>query len=162
MYTDKFVKLAWILTFLGFLIALSLSYAFLPIQVGIQADANGNPDQLIDRETFFYLALGAFVFVNVICLISFRVLNALPASSPVFYRSELFKDRIRDWFAAFTTVINIFLICTVSYISLFNNQGDYQIGQFNWIMWVGPLLFVGVVIWFFFILVSPKPINTEA
>ncbi|MEM8968910.1 MAG: hypothetical protein AAGE93_21010 [Bacteroidota bacterium] len=162
MYTDKFVKIAWGFTFLGFLIALSLSYAFLPIEVGLQADSNGQPDQFINRETFFYLSLGTFVVVNIICLVFFRVLNALPASSTVFYRSILFKERIRDWFGAFTTVINIFLICIVSYLSLFNNQGDYQIGQFNWIMWVGPLLFAGVLVWFVVILLSPKPISTEA
>ncbi|MEM9834509.1 MAG: hypothetical protein AAF944_28035 [Bacteroidota bacterium] len=162
MYIDKFVKLAWILTFLGFLTALSLSYAFLPPEVGLQADTSGNPEQFIYRETFFYVSLATFVVVNIICLVFSRVLGALPESSAVFYRSALFKARIRDCFGAFTTVINIFLICIISYISLFNNQGDYQIGQFNWIMWMGPLLFVGVLVWFIVILLSPKPINTKA
>ncbi|MEM9674042.1 MAG: hypothetical protein AAF992_15730 [Bacteroidota bacterium] len=160
-YLDKFIKLAWGFTFLGFLIALSLSYAFVPPQVGVQADLNGNPNQFIGKETFFYLALGLFVLVNVVCLVFYRVLEAVPVSSPLFFRSALFKRRISNWFGTFTIVINIFLICIVSYISLFNNQGDYLIGQFNWIVWVGPLLSIGVFAWLLIILLSPKPINTE-
>lgn len=162
MYTDKFVKLAWVFTFLGFLIALSLSYAFVPEQVAFHTDSLGEPDQFVSREVFFYIALGTFVVVNIICLVFFRVLGAMPASSTVFYRSELFKERISNWFGAFTTVMNVFLICMVAYVSLFNNQGDYQISQFNWIVWIGPVLFAAVLAWLTIILLSPKPINKEA
>jgi uncharacterized membrane protein len=161
-YLDKFVKLAWVFTFLGFFIALSLSYAFIPEQVAVFTNSEGEPNQFIGKETFFYLALGLFVVVNIVCLVFFRVLEAMPDSSPLFYRSALFKERISNWFGTFTTVVNIFLICLVSYVSLFNNQGDYLIGQFGWIVWVGPILFVAVFAWLLIILLSPKPINKEA
>nr|WKN34234.1 DUF1648 domain-containing protein [Tunicatimonas sp. TK19036] len=161
MYTLKFINVAWIFTFLGFLVVLSLSYASVPEQVAFHTDLQGEPDQFVGKETFFYLALGTFVAVNIICFIFFRLLRAVPTSSPLFYRSELFKDRISAWFSSFTTVINVFIICMVAYISLFNTQGDYHISQFNWIIFVAPVLFGAVVLWLLVLLLSPKPISTE-
>lgn len=161
MYIIKFAKVAWVLTFLGFLGALSLNYASVPEQVAIHTDGQGTPDQLVARETFFYLSLGLFVVVNVICFVFFRMLRTIPATSAVFYRSELFKERVGAWFSSFTTVINIFMICMVIYISLFNTQGDYRIEQFNWIVFVGPVLLAAIMLWLLVLLLSPKPLSTE-
>ena len=162
MYTLKFINVAWVFTFIGFLIVLSLSYASVPEQVAFHTDMQGAPDQFIARETFFYLALGIFVLVNIICFVFFRILRAMPADSPIFYRSELFKDRFSAWFSSFTTVINVFLVCMVAYVSLFNTQGDYYIGQFNWIVFVGPVLFGAVILWLLVLFLSPKPVSTGA
>ena len=160
MYTLKFINLAWVFTFLGFLIVLSLSYASVPEQVAFHTDLQGQPDQFVNRETFFYLALGIFVVVNIICFIFARMLQTIPSTATLFYRSELFKQRISAWFSSFTTVINIFLICAVAYLSLFNTQGDYYIGQFYWILFVAPVLLASIVIWLLILLFSPKPVNT--
>lgn len=162
MYALKFINTAWVFTFLGFLTVLSLGYASIPEQVAFHTDAQGAPDQFVARETFFYLALGIFAIVNIICFVFFRLLRDISPSSPVFYRSELFKERISAWFSSFITTINVFLICMVGYIALFNTQGDYHISQFNWIVFVGPVLFLVVAVWFLVLLLSPKPISTEA
>ena len=160
MYALKFINTAWIFTFLGFLVVLSLSYASVPEQVAYHTDGQGVSDQFVGKETFFYLALGIFVVVNITCFIFFRLLRAIPDNSSLFYRSELFKDRISAWFSSFTTVINIFVICIVAYLSLFNTQGDYHISQFNWIIFVAPVLFAAVILWLLVLMLSPKPIST--
>lgn len=149
----KFFRFFWIFTTLAYFAALLLSYAYLPEQVGIHADAEGAVDQLIDKETFFYVGLGVFIVANLLGSILLSVLSGIPARSGFYFRSESFKDSITSWFSTFVAIINIFLITAVMYIALFNNQEDFRISQFNWLIYVAPLFFVIHLIWLVMIIV---------
>lgn len=151
MMMRKLVNLAWFFTFVGFFVALMLSYAFLPEQVGIHANRIGDADEFITKETFFYTGLIVFAVSNIIYFFFIRVMDAIPASSGFYFNNGYFKKNITGWFAGFVAIINLFLILATSYVALFNNQGDYQINQFNFLIYVAPVLAIGSVVWLIFI-----------
>lgn len=146
MYTQKFVNLAWVLTFLLFFAVLMVSYAFWPEQLRVYELIAGLD---VTREAFFYGALSLFVLVNLAAFVLRRMLEALPISSSIYARNEVFKERIIAWFGGLVSAVNVCLITLVGYISLFNNQEDYSMSNFNFIVYIGPLLLLLCVFWFF-------------
>lgn len=152
MYTQKFVNLAWVLTFLIFFAVLMASYAFLPERVTYEA-ASGTT---VDREVLFYVALALFVVVNLAALILRRMLEALPTSSTVYARNESFKERLVAWFGGLMSAINVCLITLVGYVSLANNQEDFALGDFNFLVYIGPVLLLLCIFWLFSVLSSRR------
>ena len=155
MYTQKFVNVAWVLTFVLFFVTLVLSYAFLPEQLSLYEGVT------ITRETFFYVALSLFAFVNVLALLLRRMLEALPVSSGMYAKNEAFKERVIAWFGGLITAVNVCLTTLVAYISLFNNQRGYSINSFNFIVYIGPVLLVLCIFWLFSVLSSRHQYETD-
>ena len=158
MYTQKFVNLAWVSTFILFFGVLMLSYAFWPDQLRVYQIIAGLE---ITREAFFYGALALFVLVNLAALVLRRMLEALPVSSDIYAKNEAFKERIIAWFGGLISAVNICLITLVAYISLFNNQADYSISSFNFLVYIGPILLLVCIIWFFSVLSSRHRYETH-
>ncbi len=150
----KLFRFLWILSALAYFAVLLLGYAYLPERVGIHADAEGIADQFVEKETFFYVGLGFFIVSNLLGSILLSVLTGIPESAGFYFRSESFKENVTSWFCSFIAVINAFLICAVTYISLFNNQGNYRISQFNWLIYVAPLLLLVNMVWLVVIIVK--------
>lgn len=157
MYTQKFVNLAWVFTFILFFGVLMLSYAFWPDQLRVYEIVAGLE---LTREIFFYAALALFVLVNVAALVLRRMLEALPVSSDLYAKNEAFKERIIAWFGGLISAVNVCLITLVAYISLFNNQEDYSISSFTFLVYIGPILLVLCVFWFFSVLSSRRRYET--
>lgn len=111
------------------------------------ADDAGTASEFISKETFFYGALAIFVVVNLLGSVFLGVLSAVPATSGFYFKSETFKENIASWFSTFISVINIFLVTATLYISLFNNQGDYIISDFNFLIYIAPLLLAASLFW---------------
>ena len=158
MYIQKFVNLAWVLTFILFFGVLMLSYAFWPDQLRVYEIIAGLE---ITREVFFYAALALFVLVNLAALVLRRMLEAIPVSSDIYAKNEAFKDRVITWFGGLTATVNVCLITLVAYISLFNNQADYSISSFNFLVYIGPVLLLLCVLWFFSVLASRHRYETH-
>lgn len=144
MYIQKFVNVAWGFTFLIFFAVLLWSYAFLPERISLYGDTL---KPAVDRETFFYVALALFVIVNLAALILRRMLEALPLSSAVYARNEAFKEQLIAWFGGLLSAVNVCLITLVGYVSLANNQGSFAISSFNFLVYLGPVLMVGCLLW---------------
>lgn len=143
----KVFKLLWVFTAIIFFAALVLSYAFLPDRVGVLADADGIANEFVSKETFFYSALAIFVVINLLGSVFLGVLTAVPSASGFYFRSEDFKESITSWFSTFVGIINVFLITATLYVSLFNNQGDYTISDFNFLIYIAPLLLAASLFW---------------
>ena len=158
MYTPKFVNLTWVLTFILFFGVLMLSYAFWPDQLRVYEIVEG---VAITREVFFYTALTLFVLVNLAAVVLRRMLEALPTSSDIYANNESFKERVTAWFGGLTSAVNVCLITLVAYISLFNNQADYSISSFNFLVYIGPALLLVCVFWFFSVLSSRRRYETQ-
>ena len=158
MYTQKFVNLTWVLTFILFFGVLMLSYAFWPDQLRVYEIVEG---VAITREVFFYTALTLFVLVNLAAVVLRRMLEALPTSSDIYANNESFKERVTAWFGGLTSAVNVCLITLVAYISLFNNQADYSISSFNFLVYIGPVLLLVCVFWFFSVLSSRRRYETQ-
>jgi len=150
----KFFRLLWVLSAIVFFGALVLSYAYLPERVGIQADAAGTASEFISRETFFYSALIIFVVVNLLGSVLLSVLTAVPATAGLYFQSEEFKENLTSWFSTFIAIINVFLTTAALYVSLFNNQGDYTIDQFSFLIYVAPLLLAASLIWLIVVIIK--------
>lgn len=157
MYTQKFVNLAWVLTFILFFAVLMLSYAFWPDQLQVYEIIEGVD---VTRETFFYTSLTLFALVNLAALVLRRLLEALPVSSDIYAKNEVFKERVIAWFGGLVSAVNICLITLIGYISLYNNQEDYDIGIFNFLVYTGPVLLLLCVFWFFSVLSSRRRYET--
>lgn len=142
----KFVNVCWFLTFLLFFAALTLSYAYLPENIGIQADEFGTADRFISKETFFYAGLLLFVVSNVVSLYFKRVLDSVPAETDFYFQNENFKQQITAWFGGFVTMINLFLVMAVGYIAIFNSEA-LAIEDYNLLLFLIPLLLVGNLAW---------------
>ena len=147
----KLFRLIWVLTAVVFFAALVLSYAFLPDRVGILADAEGIANEFVSKETFFYSALAIFVVTNLMGSVFIGVMNAVPSTSGLYFHSENFKESTTSWFSSFFAIINVFLITATLYVSLFNNQGDYTISEFNFLIYIAPLLLAASLFWLVFI-----------
>ena len=143
----RFFRLLWVFTALIYFAALMLSYAYLPELVGIQTDAEGVPYEFIERDTFFYFGLGFFIIANLLGSILLSVLTSVPETSGFYFKSENFKEGVTSWLSAFIAIINVFLTSAVMYIALFNNQGDYRMSQFNWLIYVAPILLFFSLVW---------------
>ena len=148
----KLFRLLWVITALAFFAALVLSYAFLPDRVGILADEEGIANEFVSKETFFYGALGIFVVINLLGSIFLGLLTAVPATSGFYFRSDDFKENITSWFSTFISIVNIFLTTATLYVSLFNNQGDYTISEFNFLIYIAPLLLAVSFLWLVYII----------
>ena len=155
MYTQKFVNLAWVFTFLLFFAALMLSYSFLPEQFALL----GLPS--VDREVFFYVALALFVVVNLAALILRRLLEALPVSSAVYRRNERFKERLIAWFGGLLSAVNVCLVTLVGYAALSHNQGDFSINDFSFLVYVGPVLLGLCLVWLVMVLAGRRKYAVE-
>jgi hypothetical protein len=143
----KVFRLLWVFTAIIFFAALVLSYAFLPDRVGVLADAEGIANEFVSKEIFFYSALAIFAVVNLMGSVFLGLLTAVPFTSGFYFRSEAFKENITSWFSTFISIVNVFLITATLYVSLFNNQGDYTISDFNFLIYIAPLLLAASLFW---------------
>ncbi len=151
----KLFNFTWFLTFIGFFAALLLSYAYLPEQVGIHTNYQGEVDEFIGRETFFYVGLVAFILSNLVYFFSIKLLEGIPAASSLHFRNERFKESIVSWLVSFAAVINLFFILGITYIALFNTQGgDFQMSRFSFLIYIAPVLGIGCVLWLIFIFLN--------
>lgn len=152
MHTQKFVNVAWVLTFLLFFGSLTFGYASLPEQFSPYGNAS------LTRETFYYLALIGFVLVNLPALVLRRMLEALPVSANFYARNEDFKERIIAWFGGFIVALNVCLITLVIYLTQNAGSSFWQLGLLTYL---GPLLLLFCVFWFFSVLASRRNYQAE-
>ena len=152
MHTNKFVNVAWVLTFLLFFAALVFCYAGLPERFSLYESAN------LARETFFYLALTVFVLVNLPALVLRRLLEALPVSASLYARNEAFKERLIVWFGGFIVAINVCLITLVIYLTQNAGSSFWELGIVGYF---GPLLLLFSVFWLFSVLASRRSYEVE-
>lgn len=148
----KLFRLLWVLTAVVFFAALVLSYAFLPERVGILADAEGIANEFVSKETFFYSALAIFGVTNLLGSVFIGIMKAVPHTSGLYFHSENFKESTTSWLSSFFAIINVFLITATLYVSLFNNQGDFTISEFNFLIYIAPLLLAASLFWLVFII----------
>ncbi len=152
MHTNKFVNVAWVLTFLLFFASLTFGYAALPDRFSLYESAS------LSRETFYYLALVVFVLVNLPALVLRRLLEALPVSASLYARNEAFKERLIAWFGGFMVAINVCLITLVTYLTQNAGSSFWELGV---LAYFGPLLLLFCVFWLLSVLSSRRSYEVE-
>ena len=136
----------WLVNFsiLFFMASLLYVYAYLPVSVGIQMDENQLPIQFISKELFFYVALAVFVFGNMILYFFARAAKMVEVGVISWYKTSAVKSAFLNWLAIFQILINFFLISSVIFVGLINNQQQFSIHRFNILVYLAPAL---LLIW---------------
>lgn len=123
------------LSILLFLIILLLVYAYLPVMVDIQPDENAIQ---LQREDFFYFAVGIFVVFN-IAILGFQKLV-----EPLIENMDL-----KAWLRGIGFVVNVYLTLIIGFIGVMNNSAHLDAAGFNYLNYLGPFLifswFIGLI-----------------
>ncbi|MEQ8712403.1 MAG: hypothetical protein RIC80_05270 [Cyclobacteriaceae bacterium] len=143
----RIVRTFSIIVFLGVLLYV---YAYLPEQVGIDADATDEFSTFVGKEVFFYFAIASFMLTNVIFIVFGKLMQMIPVRSDGFFVSADFKERIHNWFSSFGLIINLFFISVVAFVGFFNNADYYHISSFSIFAYIGQvLIFIWIVLFFY-------------
>ncbi len=160
----KFIKFFQILSIIAFLPVLIFVYSYLPEQIILTSDRLGYLGSFISREIFFYSVLFLFAISNLLCISLGRALKQLPArqsitGTAVFY-NQASKEGIIAWLKSFCIILNSLFIFGTVYIGMLNNDEANQGTQYNFLLYIGPIL---VLIWFllFVFIIIRRPSNKE-
>ncbi|MDQ3394460.1 MAG: hypothetical protein M3512_10170 [Bacteroidota bacterium] len=157
----RFIKFFQILSIIFFLPVLIFVYAYLPDQVVFSSARSGLAGTVISRETFFYGILILFVLSNILCIALGRAILQLPAretisGAPIFF-NEASKGGVIAWLKSFCIVLNAFFIFGAMYIGMLNNEEEIQSTNFNFLIYIGPILIlIWLLLFVFIILRRPK------
>lgn len=121
----NFVKLLSIILFLGILL---LVYAYLPIMVQLDPEQTISP---IQKESFFYAFVAAFVVVNLV-FIGFQRL----------FEKQVDSIALKAWVRGLAFVVNLYFTFIVGFIGVINNQQHVSAEGFAYLNYLGPFLLV--------------------
>lgn len=150
----KFVSRVSILVFLGMLLYV---YAFLPEMVDLYIDASGAAAISVDKEVFFYGAIGIFLVINLVTSLFSRMVGMMPVMSKGLLRTSTMKANLLLWCHGLAIILNAFMLFSVTFIGLYYNDEHFNIKYFSFLVYLGPVM---LVLWFFvlfyFLLIDSK------
>lgn len=143
----RIVRTFSIAVFLGVLLYV---YAYLPENVGVDADEKDEFSTFISKEAFFYFSLIIFSLVNIVFIVFANLMQVIPVRPQGFFTTPDFKERIHNWFSSFGLIINLFFISVVAFIGFFNNADYYHVSSFSIFAYLGQaLIFIWIVLFFY-------------
>ena len=104
------------------LFVLLYAYANLPQNVGLSSDHVGSPANFVTRNTFFFGCLLLFVTINASFFIWIQFLKKSITS-----KSQL----IPIWWNGLNTLLNIFFVVSLTFISAFNSLEKVNLANFG-------------------------------
>lgn len=149
----KVIRVFWILSLVGFLVAFLITYSNIEefVRIKFQVETAGIT---IGRNLFFYLGLGIFLVINILLYIFARILRNLPKPQPEqsLWLADLhLRTRLINWLLSFALVFNLLLIVAVFLIGNLSdslvrdnislNGWLYTTGAF-FTVWMVALLFI--------------------
>ncbi len=156
---SRLVKFGWYFSIFLFLGVLLWVYAYLPNNVGIHADSRGAADEFLSKESLFYMLLGLFLLINVAFYALYKLIHLqyLKTLNPHDLESKRSKKQdLADWLLGFAGVLNIFLILTMAYLGIFNNQEGVTISHYAPVVYAGPVLIGIMLLLLIFIFVKKR------
>lgn len=136
---NKLFKFFWLISLLLYFGTLLLIYAFLPEQVGINANTHGLPDEFISKENFFYVSLAVFALSNALFYALYKLLYATSRSAATVSAMRL-RQAIGSWLLGFAAVLNLFFMLAMSFFSMLNSKQKYDIDLLIMLVYTGPIL----------------------
>lgn len=129
-------KILWILSLLGFLAVLLVTYIYMPENVAVLFDELGLPYYFLPRDYYFYVALLACVLLNGAILLFSSSITRLPSSLlPVPKRNywatrenrPRFTKRFKHWTKGIAFFLNLILcLLLVDILKGNDSQVDYN------------------------------------
>lgn len=137
-------------TWLAYLSVLIWSYAYMADAVTYQVDGLGNALGIADKDTFFFVALGAFVLVNGACAAFITVLKKVKTTEDGRgIRNRSLKQDLIGWTKGFAGVLNVFFIITLIFLTYMNLSENFRAERPGFFVYLGPLL---PIAWFFYLM----------
>jgi hypothetical protein len=152
MTINYFVSRLWrVVSTMGFVAALLLSYVNLPDPVAVEFDPYGTPEATLDKSGVFYTAAGVMLGLNLLLLLLARTIAALPETKTVLPAPEKWAaSPVQlhavwvDWLYVGIAVINTFL-CFALYALTMINLPDVKKTVFDYRWMLGLGVFLGVM-----------------
>jgi hypothetical protein len=129
----KIFRVVWFFSILAVLGFFLYTYAALPDPLVI---LDSEEQLTIGKETWFYAILALVAIFNMFVY----VLRSLNKSRPASQRQE--GERLVTWFYGLVIFLNLFIIVTVSYISLFNGGERFEYQRIGIIIYGSIVLMV--------------------
>jgi hypothetical protein len=123
-------------------------YAFLPEVVKLYIDDNNVALMAVGKEQFFYGCLGIFVVCTLILSYLKKSLHAIPITTAPHSISENKKESMLIWANSLSVVLYLFMILTVSFIGMYHNSEHFDISNFAFMIYLGPIL---LLCWIFYL-----------
>lgn len=153
---NKIIKLLYILSVVTFLVILLYVYAFLPAQIGVFFDPNGQASILLNRADFFYTALGLFVLTNG-SIILYRKMNRGNLNLEKTNIEEMSTaELVYHWLMGLSFTINVIYIFSIMFVGMYHNSEHFDITDYVALIYLGPILLAGWVFWFIYLQFSKR------
>lgn len=152
----RFGKAFYFFSILLFIFILLYFYSALPETVGLGVNENGSVDKTLDKGTFFYGMVAAFVIFNAITLFPPKSLETKSNKKlhRIFPVGDAYRDYFLTWFYSFGGILNLSLALLVFFIHAINNQDEIAPSQFSFFFYIMPVVLLVWVIGFFVLLMG--------
>lgn len=152
----KITKLLYTLSIPIFLATLLYVYAFLPEQVGLFFDKNGETTLLMNKADFFYACLGLFVFTNGIILLYRKMNRGNLNLGKADFEDMTSAELVYHWLNGLSFVINVIYIFSIMFVGMYYNSEHFDIVNYVALIYLGPVMLAGWVFWFIYLQFSKK------
>ncbi len=138
----RFGKVFYFVSILLFVFFLLYFYSALTETVGLSIGENGTVDRVVEKGTFFYGMISAFLVLNAITLFTPKSLETKSNKKlhRIFPIGDPFRDYILTWFYSFGGIINLSLALVVFFVHSINNQEVIATNQFSFFFYLMPAL----------------------
>lgn len=152
----KITKLLYTLSIFVFLAILLYVYAFLPDQIGIFFESNGEATILIHRTDFFYSALGLFVLTNGLILLYRKMNRGNLNLGKSEFEDMTTSEIIYHWLNGLSFVINVIYIFSIMFVGMYHNSEHFDITNYVALIYIGPILLASWIFWFIYLQFSKR------
>ena len=106
-------------------------YAGMSEQIALFTDSVGSPSNYVSRNTFFYLSLAIIAIVNGVFLAYSEFMKVLNKGS-----NQRFIDSMKIWSNGLLTLLNLFFITAIIFLSAFNSLAKFDFYKFGLVIYV--------------------------
>jgi len=140
----RFGKVFYFTSILFFIFFLLYFYSALAETVGLSINETGAIAKLVEKGTFFYGMIIAFLFLNAVTLFTPKSLETKSNKKlhQIFPIGDPFRDYLLAWFYSFGGLINLSLSLLVFFVYSINNQEVIEARQFSFFFYLMPALLV--------------------
>lgn len=147
---NKFIKLFWFISLLGFLAILLLVYSALPLEVDVSLGSTLVGDMSVSRNTFFYTMIAIVVLSNGLFLALSKAINLIKADDikrNIYLENDAFRTSLTNWLGSFSAILNLFYAVGTMFVGLHNNPEYVLTSTYSSLAYLSIFLIIGWIFW---------------
>ncbi|MCV9386113.1 hypothetical protein [Reichenbachiella ulvae] len=151
----KAIKFCYLISIPLFLAVLLYYYAMLPDQLSLYFEGESSVFNL-SKGNFFYSAIGLFILTNGIIIIYRQLAQSQVDQSLIDFADMNRQESLYHWVQGLSLMFNVVYILSIIYIGLFHSKENFDITDYNILVYLGPIFIVLWIFWFFYLLATKK------